>query len=243
MQWCHLISKYNEKLLGYSLLHLHCWIFTRNSLYWEMLLVQVWTLGDNWLWLWQLIASLMLGCIATLLLLLLHTALQVEISRQRCVQNVWKSTTTMRNSKVASTTESGAKDYYWILGLFQGKKQKCCSGRRIDTNVHLGRDIKKERIQGESKNSRNLLCASHEFMRRFFRLESRLRPTVVLKRMQFPLLPPQLLLSSSPENSAKNCRSSQKSYYTTRQQKCHYFWNMKNFSVSLLTAAPAPRRK
>ena len=55
----------------------------------------------------------MLGCIATLLLLLLHTALQVEISRQRCVQNVWKSTTTTkRNSKVASTTESGAKDYY-----------------------------------------------------------------------------------------------------------------------------------
>ena len=130
-----------------------------------------------------------------------------------------------------------------FLASSKAKKQKCCSGRRIDTNVHLGRDIKKERIQGESKNSRNLLCASHEFMRRFFRLESRLRPTVVLKRMQFPLLPPQLLLSSSPENSAKNCRSSQKSYYTTRQQKCHYFWNMKNFSVSLLTAAPAPRRK
>ena len=117
----------------------HCWIFTRNSLYWEMLLVQVWTLGDNWLWLWQLIASLMLGCIATLLLLL-YSSTGRNISSTLCPKRMEIDYYREWNSKVASTTESGAKDYYWILGLFQGKKQKCCSdGRRIDTNVHLGR--------------------------------------------------------------------------------------------------------
>ena len=121
-----------------------------------MLLVQVWTLGDNWLWLWQLIASLMLGCIATLLLLL-YSSTGRNISSTLCPKRMEIDYYREWNSKVASTTESGAKDYYWILGLFQGKKtkmlqwwekdrHKCASGPRIKLDWISSSILKRERI-------------------------------------------------------------------------------------------------
>ena len=62
--------------------------------------------------LWQLIASLMLGCIATLLLLL-YSPTGRNISSTLCPKRMEIDYyRTEWNSKVASTTESGAKDYY-----------------------------------------------------------------------------------------------------------------------------------
>ena len=78
-----------------------------------------------------------LHCNSTVVALLL----QVEISRQRCVQNVWKSTTTESGIvKLLQPQKVVPKTTIEFLASSKAKKQKCCSdGRRIDTNVHLGR--------------------------------------------------------------------------------------------------------